>query len=117
MVTPLFVVISLVVSIGLFFALRSLNIWYLKINVLLENQETQKEMLRKLLELNNVKTDIPPITENPTVEIPPLNNLLCEGLSDIERGNIETAEASSQKTAIILTILFVFLMILYAIIR
>lgn len=76
MVTPLFVVISLAVSIGLFFALRSLNIWYLKINVILKNQEIQKEMLRKLLEVNNIKVDVALISKNTTIsEKPPVDNV------------------------------------------
>ena len=74
MITIQFAVIFFVVSIGLFFALRSLNIWYLKINVILKNQEQQKEMLRKLLEVNNIKTDVAPITQN-TTQKPPVDNV------------------------------------------
>lgn len=40
------IVIFFVVVVGLFFLLRSIMIWYWKIDVLVKNQEDQKKLMR-----------------------------------------------------------------------
>lgn len=52
-------IVALIVSILLFFAMREINCWYWKINKKIELQEKTNELLEKLIDQNQRKESNP----------------------------------------------------------
>jgi hypothetical protein len=47
-----FVILSAALFVGIFLALRSLFLWYWKVNTIVKNQEIQIKLLTELVQLN-----------------------------------------------------------------
>lgn len=73
------IIFWIVISIGLFFLLRDLNLWYWKVNVRIEQQEETNILLRKLISIEKEKSKISSLNET-SLNNPEVMDKLMENL-------------------------------------